>query len=247
MFKYFHKLRDELLNGSCEDAQVVNDDMDNHFVCSQCGPVSQAIIDTIYIICPNCGECEMKYMYISSSYVGFKEAIRNRNRMTSAYKRTAYFESLLSRIQAHHCLIISHETMNTIKDKMMMNGEKYSNIRLKSILKEMKLTKFYKYSYALLSLLSKDYQKASLSYNECEQLKYLFRCIQMPYDKYKVVNRCNFMSYPFVLQKLFYQINRPDLCCMVSLPKNLELIYQNEIIWANIADELGWTNEELFF
>lgn len=213
----------------------------NYFFCNNCQTVVDPVrVQEIYNVCPQCGECEINNVYVPT-YAPKNEFYRKHGQ---AYKRIAYFEALLTRVQAHHCFVIDRETQDIIKAKM--NGDR-SVQNLKKILKEMQMTKFYKCCYALMRILWNQNQQTPLSFKECDQLKGLFRQIQMPYEKYKIETRMNFMSYAFVIQKLFHLIGRDDLLGMLSLPKNIYLIYQHELIWAAIADELGWLNDKCFF
>ncbi len=212
-----------------------------YFFCDNCCKIVEPIlIDGLYNVCQGCGETVLMFNPTSN------HAEYHRHR--SLYKRIAYFDALLSRIQAHHCLLIDDETRERIKEKMANDAGSIVNLR--RALKELKLTKFYKCGYALLKLLfkpSEQQNQHNLSHQECNRLRDFFRQIQMPYEKFKTDGRRNFMSYAFVLKKLFHLIERDDLGKLLLLPKNIYSIYQHELIWASIADELGWRNDKFFF
>lgn len=218
------------------------------FVCSNCGPdVKPIIADDVYIVCPRCGEFEMRDVYTQGYALNPKNnAVGNFYlKRQCVYKRIVYFDILLNRLQGHGSFKVDKDTRQQIKERM--NGE--GNMAdLKKVLKEMKLTKFYKCNFALLEILFNSI-KAKISPYESNQLKQMFIDLQMPYEKYKTDDRYNFMCYTFVLKKLFHLLTpaRDDLGSLLSLPKNIYLIYQHELIWANIADALGWANDFLFF
>lgn len=213
-----------------------------YFFCSNCQDVIDPIIvDKVYSCCPTCGETQFDPLSIPD-YISKNEYYI---RYQSVYKRIAYFDACIEKIQGCRYFAISDETREAIINKM---GEGRSIIDLRKALKALKLTKFYKCCYALLKLLfDGNNMRNQLTLTECVMLKDKFNQIQMPYDKYKVKSRRNFMSYPFVIRKLLHQIQRDDLLSMLSIPKNKFLIYQNELIWASIADELGWVNDKFFF
>ena len=236
-------LADELFGNRPKEKKPRKSSIFDNFICSNCGKIDPIMIDDVYIVCPKCGETLIDEAYVPS-YVQKNEFY---NKRQCAYKRIAYFDTLLTRLRGRHCFKIDEETKEAIKEKMGKMKKTINN--LKKVLKEMKMTKFYKCCYALLLMLFGNETRIEISITECEIMKDLFRTIQMPYEKYKTNTRCNFMSYAFILKKLFHHhhIGRDDLGCLIALPKNKFLIYKHELIWADISDELGWENDKWLF
>lgn len=242
-FKQMRDLYDEFVSPEVEpiDKQYV-------FRCSTHGAVvDPLIIDDIYITCPSCGECEMRPCYTPSPVFNMESNHYYFPKNTGAYKRVAYFDTLIAKLCGHNYIHMDRYTKKKIQEQIP-DIKDFNIPALKSILKYLELTKYYKCCYSLMDALGGNKEnKATVSPNECDALKYLFRQLQTPYEKYKVTNRCNFMSYSFVLQKLFHQIGRTDLCHLLPLPKNIFIVYQNELIWASICDDLEWDNDYVLF
>lgn len=228
-----------------DDAHIAPKEKRYVFRCSSHGEVKPIIIDSIYHTCPICYEFEIRDCYVPPPVFTKSENNETFIVKSGAYKRIVYFDTLINKLCGHNYIYMDGETRKKIKE----NIHDVNMASLKAILKDMKLTKYYKCSNALLDSLggNKKDNIATISQNECNMLKYLFRQIQASYEKYKDANRCNFMSYSFVLQKLFYQIGRADLCHLLPLPKNIFIIYQDELIWASISDELGWDDDFVLF
>ena len=73
-----------------------------------------------------------------------------------------------------------------------------------------------------------------------EELRRMFKEIQVPFHKYCPPNRKNFLSYSYVLHK-FVQLKELDnfLPCFVLL-KSREKLHQQDLIWKKICEHLKW-------
>ena len=73
-----------------------------------------------------------------------------------------------------------------------------------------------------------------------EELRRMFKEIQVPFHKFCPKNRKNFLSYSYVLHK-FVQLLELDqfLDCFILL-KSREKLHQQDLIWKQICDYLKW-------
>lgn len=85
----------------------------------------------------------------------------------------------------------------------------------------------------------------SISCQEYELVLDLFNKIMGMYQEIKPKNKYNFLSYRFVLNKLFLLIGRKDIASHFRLFKNSEKIEEHENIWNNICTVLDWDEEKI--
>lgn len=181
------------------------------------------ICDNINYVCTQCGDCVIDCMFVPS----IQDYQHCRLTKKTIYKRIQYFELLLNRLLMHNFVNIDSETLNQIKINM---NDDMSIVKLKSVLKQMNLTKYYKY---LPYIYNKLYgpQCKSLTINEQMQLRNLFNELQSKFEINKNPNRMNFPNYQFIMYKLLMQIARDDLTIFIPLPKNKFLLRKHEKLY----------------
>ena len=73
-----------------------------------------------------------------------------------------------------------------------------------------------------------------------DQLIQMFKMIQAPFQKNKPSSRKNFLSYSYVLQKLFELMGRDEFLPYLQLLKSQEKLRQCDNIWKLMCRDLNW-------
>ena len=68
----------------------------------------------------------------------------------------------------------------------------------------------------------------------------MFKEIQTPFMTHCPIERKNFLSYSYVLHKFCELLELDDLLVYFPLLKSREKLFEQERIWKNICDDLGW-------
>ena len=73
-----------------------------------------------------------------------------------------------------------------------------------------------------------------------DALKRMFQSIQAPFERHCPPTRKNFLSYSYVLYKLFELLGERSYLPYFPLLKSHEKLYQQDVIWRNICQDLDW-------
>ena len=121
-----------------------------------------------------------------------------------AYKRINHFNEWLAQFQAKEAPEISDEIYKNIFEEinknMNLDIQKIKPKQMKSILKKLGYNKYYEHIPHIINVMSGK-KAPSLSRREEEQLRTLFKEIQIPFSNNCPPNRKNFLSYSYVLHK----------------------------------------------
>lgn len=110
---------------------------------------------------------------------------------------------------------------------------------MKRILKKLDLQQYYEHSTYIISKLSK-VPPPTINRETEEKIRLMFRQIQLPFEKYCPKNRTNFLSYSYVLHKIFELLELDDFVKYFPLLKSRDKLKQQDEIWEKICEELGW-------
>lgn len=189
--------------------------------------------------CPKCGEIEN--ILVESDIPNFKDSTTEKP--SYPYKRLNHLIEWLNQFQAREATDIPKEVFDSIlqelKRSRVKNFQTLSIIEMKNILKKLKLHQYYEHIPHIISKISGK-QPPTLSRETEEEIKYMFKAIQEPFQKYCPKERTNFLSYSYVLHK-FFQILRLDAFVVYfPLLKSREKLRLQDKLWKNICDDLGW-------
>ena len=123
---------------------------------------------------------------------------------------------------------------NKVTNMATLNYEK-----IRAILKKNKINKYYEHiPYILNRITGKSTPQLTPELEE--KLKQMFKEIQGPFIKHSPKNRKNFLSYSYVLHKFLEILGEDEYIKYFPLLKSREKLYQQELIWEKICEELGW-------
>ena len=129
--------------------------------------------------------------------------------------------------------------MKELKKTKFIELENLSYQNIREILKRLKYNKYYEHIPHIINILNG--RKAPLLTRKYEeQLRNMFKEIQMPFMKHCPEDRKNFLSYSYVLHKFCELIELDELLVYFPLLKSREKLQQQDKIWKNICNELKW-------
>jgi len=110
---------------------------------------------------------------------------------------------------------------------------------MKKILKKLQLTQYYEHTTYIISKLS-GIPPPTISRETEEKIRLMFRQIQPSFEKHCPKDRTNFLSYSYVLHKLFQLLELDDFVKYFPLLKSREKLKHQDKIWEKICDDLNW-------
>jgi hypothetical protein len=218
--KKAHKRRTDRCNKeNCHGQMILNQDEGN-LICIECGKIGPIIMDV--------------------ERSGSRES--NNDKVPYAYKRQNHLKEILTQIQAHHVVDIPEEDLQKIKDfikqkRLRRNEIDYS--KMKKILKKLEMDRHYEHTSFILYRVCK-IKPPQFAREAVQEIERRFAACQKPFYKYKPPGRKNFLSYSYVLHKLFEMIGFPEYCKYFRLLKNKKKLQLQEEIWFKICQYLGW-------
>lgn len=135
--------------------------------------------------------------------------------------------------------IVYHNILAELK-KMKINNTKHVTIQqVRYILKKLKYNQYYEHTVFIVSKITKR-PPPVLSRDIEEKIKIMFKQIQEPFYLYCPSDRLNFLSYSFVLHKIFQILGLNEYVHYFDLLKSREKLRVQEEIWKKICNHLGW-------
>lgn len=214
----------------------INSDLD---VCSKCNVEKIVHMSIGKLICPSCGE-EI-FILVDSDKPSYKEPPREV--CYFAYKRINHFNEWLAQFQAKESTDIPTELYDSIllelKKERIDNMESLNPIKIREILKKLKQNKYYEHVAHIINKINGKPPPIMDRKTE-EELRRMFKKIQMPFYKHCPKNRKNFLSYSYVLHKFVQLLELDDFLDCFLLLKSREKLHQQDLIWKKICEDLKW-------
>lgn len=207
-------------------------------ICNFCNKGEMIAVDYEGImICNNCSS-SIKYL-VENEKPSYKEPPKEV--CFYAYKRINHFREILAQFQAKETTQIPEEVIENIIHqikKERININQLTNKRAKEILKKLGHNKYYEHIPFIKDKLG---IKPPIMSSELETtLCNLFMDIQGPYAKYCPDDRVNFLNYYYTVYKLCELLNQRHFLPYFPMLKDREKRIEQDEIWKNICDELGW-------
>ena len=111
--------------------------------------------------------------------------------------------------------------------------------KVKEILKRLKFNKYYEHIPHIINHLNG--QNAPVMSREIEEkLRFMFKDIQSSFQTHCPKERCNFLSYSYVLYKFCELLELDEYLPCFPLLKNRDKLYVQDKIWQKICSDLSW-------
>ena len=207
--------------------------------CKKCEIEKTLFISLGKLICFKCGE--ETPILIDSDKPSYKDPPREV--CYFAYKRINHFNEWLAQFQAKESTDIPKEVYNDIlvelKKERINDIKELTPLKLREILKKLKKNKYYEHIPHIINKLN-GVPPPIMNRKTEEELRRMFKEIQVPFHKYCPANRKNFLSYSYVLHKFVQLLELDEFLPCFMLLKSREKLQQQDQIWKQICDHLKW-------
>ena len=208
-------------------------------ICETCNVEKTLFISDGKLICFNCGE--ETPILIDSDKPSYKDPPREV--CYFAYKRINHFNEWLAQFQAKESTDIPQSVYNDIivelKKERIVNIKELTPLKLREILKKLKKNKYYEHIPHIINKLN-GVPPPVMNRKTEEELRRMFKEIQVPFHKFCPENRKNFLSYSYVLHKFVQLLELDDFLPCFMLLKSREKLQQQDQIWKKICEYLKW-------
>ena len=181
---------------------------------------------------------------IISSELTYKEEQKSTDKIINySYKRENHFNEWISQFQAQEMTCIPDEVIGQLRSELkkikIKNLEDITHAKIRGLLKKLRLNKYYEHVPYITNILN-GIQPPNMPQELEERLRMMFKDIQKPFDKNCPTERKNFLSYSYVLYKFCELLGEDDYLQYFPLLKSKEKLYQQDIIWKKICNDLRW-------
>jgi hypothetical protein len=213
----------------------------NIYECSACKSSNVFIDSNINdIVCHDCGVAEP---WVSEELTYREEQEHTEMIIVYSYKRDNHFNEWLLQFQAQEQTNIPDEVIDKLRHEFkktkIKSLDEITHAKVRSFLKKLKLNKYYEHVPYIANILN-GIQPPKMSLELEERLRRMFQEIQEPFNKHCPENRKNFLSYSYVLYKFCELLGEDEYLDCFPLLKSKEKLYQQDVIWKNICNELRW-------
>lgn len=214
-------------------------------LCISCGSYEHTDNACGEIICSQCGVVET---YINNTHSGltFSQQQDVGEQQIYPYRRSNHFSEWCTNFQAKGSTTIPDEVYERIENQMkkqrIYDVDKLNTNVLKSMMKELKLNKYYENIPHILYKLNGQ-PPPRLTDTQEQQMKIMFNQILNPFDVAVAAvapMRKNFLSYSYVLRKFSELLELDHITESFTLLKSREKLAIQDLIWKNICGQLGW-------
>ena len=215
---------------------------ENVYFCLHCEiPKVLSVLESC-IICPQCGVSD-PYFDTGLNNLSYEQEINSEGNITFAYKRINHFNEWLAQFQAKESIDIPNQLLEDLRNEFhklkIKNVNEITKAKVKQHLKKLKYNKYYEHVTHITNLLT-GIKPPSMTPIVEEQLRNMFREIQIPFETYKPATRSNFLSYSYCLYKFCELLGYDELLCHFPLLKSREKLHQQDKIWQKICVCLSW-------
>lgn len=220
---------------------ISNIQPENASKCSHCHGTNKDMLVNEGIIC--CRDCNtIEYIITDNEKPSYKDPPKEISYFS--YKRINHFSEWLNQIQGKETTDIPEDVFNKIilelNKQRIYNLATVTPLKIREILKKHKINKYYEHIPYILNKIT-GIPNPHLNTELEEKLKNMFKEIQVPFLKYSPNNRKNFLSYSYVLHKFIQILDKKQFLKYFPLLKSRDKLHQQEQIWKNICEDLGWT------
>jgi hypothetical protein len=217
--------------------------------CSTCNIEKTLIQSEGIYVCQLCGKFE--YVIIESEIPSHKDSLNEKPKYP--YKTINHLIERLNQFQAKQTTIIPAQIYQLIDlemKKMLITPDEVTPVLIKKILKKYRLNLFYEHNYLMFSHVT-DTPPPSLTRDEEDEIKKMFRKTETPFKKHKLTNMSNYLNYSYVLHKLFLILGTisdndstkermKNNAKYFGLLKSRDKLRIQDLIWKNICKDLDW-------
>jgi hypothetical protein len=189
-------------------------------------------------VCKNCGETE--HIIMESEVPSHKELSNEKQKYP--YKKINHLKEKLNQFQSKESADVPDDICDIVKadlKKRRIRCDLCTPPDIRSILKKHKLTSYYEHLQQIYCKISGSVP-ISLSREVEETLINMFQTMQESFHRHCPANRSNFLSYSYVLNKLFKILKMNEHAKYFNLLKSKEKLREQDFIWKKICTDMQW-------
>ncbi len=213
--------------------------------CKNCSSELTLMQSEGYFVCQNCSQAE--YVIIESEIPSHKDAMNEKPKYP--YNPINHLIEKLNQFQAKQTTIIPSNIYDIVRNEMkkrLIHVDDITPDIILKILKKYRKDMYYEHHFLIFSYIT-DTPPPSLSRDEEEDIKKMFRLNEIAYKLYKPDNRDNNQNYSYVLNKLFLikaeLNNNPKMANNAKyfkLLKSRDKLKIHDAIWKKICKYNNW-------
>jgi hypothetical protein len=195
--------------------------------------------------CPRCGY-SVAYLDATSTSTSFDESIEF---SPYSYKRANHFNQWLTLTQGRESHRVPDDILNAVMQHLyaqqkVTNPAQVTQKHVRIALRKLRLRRAYDHVAQVTSRIS-GIPPLRIPPDAEEKLRNMFLLMQAPFQRHAPKSRTNFLSYSFVLFKLFQILGMHDMLDGISLLKGQDKLEANDVIFRKMSADLGWPVFEL--
>lgn len=227
---YLQKIHDDALRASHQLEST----------CADC-PGEVLIQTNDDMVCPKCARC-FNYQEWGMNNLSFDQRI-NEVIPIYSYKRSNHFLEWIGRLQSKGAVQIPVDVIDALKLELrkarIVDAKDIDQKKVKFYLKKLKLSKYFDHVATITTILTGK-RPPQFSADLEGKLKDMFDEIQKPFELYCPKTRKNFLSYSYVLRKMFELLGEDSYLEYLPTLKSSLKLYQQDQIWKKICEHLKW-------
>tara|TARA_B100001996_G_scaffold204592_2_gene156708 strand:+ start:7940 stop:9124 length:1185 start_codon:yes stop_codon:yes gene_type:complete len=208
-------------------------------ICSNCKTELSHIHAEGIVECQSCGE--LFNIINDTDRASYKDPPKES--CYYSYRRSNHFNEWIAQFQGKETTQIPRnvlvQVVNEIKKERIHNLNELSTQKVRSILKKLKLNKYYEHIPHIINQLNGQ-PPPYMSRQTEEVLRIMFQKIQGPFLEFCPKKRKNFLSYSYVLHKFVELLGMDELKPLFPLLKSREKLASQDMIWKKICERVGW-------
>lgn len=219
----------------CNASDIRCNTVEGTRVCARCGSVLSESMDAVSILSDHHGP---------STAIAMGNVEKTRRVNTYMYKRCNHFKFWISRIQAKETTGVKPGVVEAVrlelqKERIEVGDARITYDKVRSMLKKLRLQKYYNNTWFITSVLS-GRRPPELTALQEEKLVSMFHQVQEPFNRHCPKDRVNMMSYAYLLRKMAESLGWYEFAAFFPLLKSRQKVYNQDLIWKKICDDVGF-------
>lgn len=210
--------------------------------CTSCH--TQTVVHRFVTICP---KCHQQFESVTSKDRNVKEFEQCDVNRAATYKRINHFNEWLLRTQGIENRVVPTNVVEAVQRRMQLTSRmvtkdtppKMAYDVVRSALVNSRFQDFFEHVPQIMRIVT-PVAPPRLTREETSAIRHIFCSIQAPFDRHKPANRCNFLSYSYVIYKIAELLELDRVLPFCPLFKSVNNQRKADLIWKKICAELGY-------
>ena len=190
--------------------------------------------------CPECGYA-VTYLDASTTATSFDEVV---TLSQYSYKRINHFSMYLALVQGKEAHRVADDVVSAVMEDLyrrqgIVDAAEVTPKRVRDALRRLRLRRAYDHVVQVTARIS-GRKPNRLTPQMEEQLRTLFLQMQPAFQKHAPSSRTNFLSYPYVMYRLFQLLKLEHMLDSITLLKGRDKLEANDAIYTRMCSTLGW-------